>query len=672
MRPNKLQLAMWATGFAASSLALPAAAAAIEEVVITGGRLEESIPQDLARYGNQLEIITAEQLQRGGFIDVAQSLQMLVPGLHLRPKNGQFDYFDASLQGSRNTEILWLIDGVRITNRLYNGTSPLDTVPAHMIERIEILKGGQGIFYGTQSVGGVVNIVTRSLQQGTDGAVGIGANTNDGYNVNGYFRAGNEELQFLAYGSRDEADGYLPYRSSDLQPSATDRERGYEVNVAGLKLGFRPTEGSELSLHYQRSENELDFLRAYLNYNSVNAREEDIFTLKYELQVNDALGLYVKAYRHDWDTRYTEIFNTLDANGQVTGALRYRNNGDYWGYRDDGYNAMLKYTSPLGVEFLGGFDRQEFSGYDDVWRIGELEEAVNAWFGQVRTAEPLFGKTMLALGLRRNNPSSSASKTVWNLSGRHDLLDNLYVQANIGTSFRLPDAEQLFLNELYDADNDGVPDDGWFAIGNPDLKPEQSRNINISLGGQAGLLSYEITAFHRDITDYIASYVPINIAGVEGESFINTDDEVNIHGFEIQAGLQLGKSWHTSFSYTDTTARLNDGGPQLPGIPESEVKLQLAYNEAALPWGATLSLNHVGDFNARPGQPRGNYTVLDLSGYYEFGARAEHRIVLRVENLSDKVYATRVDSGTRDSGGSYLYDNLGMERTLHASYSYAF
>jgi len=47
-------------------------------------------------------------------------------------------------------------------------------------------------------------------------------------------------------------------------------------------------------------------------------------------------------------------------------------------------------------------------------------------------------------------------------------------------------------------------------------------------------------------------------------------------------------------------------------------------------------------------------------------------VVLRIENLTDKVYATRVDSGTRDSGGSYFYDNLGMERTLHASYSYAF
>lgn len=99
----------------------------------------------MSRYGKQLEIITAEEIQRQGCVDVTQTLQRMVPGLHISPKNGLFDYFDASLQGSRNQEILWLIDGVRITNRLYNGTSPLDTVPAHMLERIEVLKGGQGI-----------------------------------------------------------------------------------------------------------------------------------------------------------------------------------------------------------------------------------------------------------------------------------------------------------------------------------------------------------------------------------------------------------------------------------------------------------------------------------------------------------------------------------------------
>ena len=71
----------------------------LEEVVVRGQRLEESIPLDLQQFGNRVEVITAEQLQLGGFNDVSQVLQMEVPGLYLAPKNGAFDYMDCSLQG---------------------------------------------------------------------------------------------------------------------------------------------------------------------------------------------------------------------------------------------------------------------------------------------------------------------------------------------------------------------------------------------------------------------------------------------------------------------------------------------------------------------------------------------------------------------------------------------
>jgi len=89
---RRLRLA-FAAVVAASVPAQSAQAAEIEEIVILGNRLEETIPQDLARYGNRVEVITAERVEQGGFIDITQTLQMLVPGLHIRPKNGQFDYF---------------------------------------------------------------------------------------------------------------------------------------------------------------------------------------------------------------------------------------------------------------------------------------------------------------------------------------------------------------------------------------------------------------------------------------------------------------------------------------------------------------------------------------------------------------------------------------------------
>ena len=130
---------------AAMAVAVPAmqchGAGAVEELVVQC-RLEETTPLELARYGNRVEVIDAGQIRLGGFNDLGQSLQMLVPGLYPASKNGAFDYVSCSLQGSRCQDILWLIDGVRINNRLYDTTSPLDTVPAlDMGGRLEVADG---------------------------------------------------------------------------------------------------------------------------------------------------------------------------------------------------------------------------------------------------------------------------------------------------------------------------------------------------------------------------------------------------------------------------------------------------------------------------------------------------------------------------------------------------
>ncbi|MEX1032485.1 MAG: TonB-dependent receptor [Cellvibrionaceae bacterium] len=645
----------------------------IEEILVQGQRLEETIPLDLSRYGNQVELITAEQIQRGGFVDVTQTLQMLVPGLHIAPKNGPFDYFSASLQGSRAQDILWLVDGVRITNRLYNGTSPLDTIPAHRVERIEVLKGGQGIFYGTQSVGGVINIVTKGFQPGSDGAVSTAVSSNDAYRANGYWRGGTDRHQVVLFASRDKAEGHTPYRDEHIQPSATDRERGYEVDSAGLKYAWNVSADARLSLQYQHNAADLDFARPFRNRKTVNAREESIATMKYDQRLGENTEVFFKAYQHRWDTRYTRIYNELDADGNLTGGVDVLNDASYWGYEDYGYNAMARFDYGRGFQYVIGFDQQNFSGEDDVWRIGKQEETINAPFAQIRTTEDLFDNTLFALGVRANRASNQKNSTVWNLTGKHNVNDDWYVQGNLGTSFRSPDAEALFLNEIYDPDNDGIPESG-FAVGNPDLKPEESENLNISLGGAPGSrLNFELTYFTRDVTNYIASYVPTTIAGVAGESFVNSDDEVNINGFELKTQMALTNELSAQLSYTRTRARFNDDGPQLRNIPEQEAKVHLDWQRAASPWGLSLAGNYVGEVQDRGGLERDSYLVTDLSAYYHFGSDDRHQVVARIENLTDKDYVTGIGVGNLDaSGDSYFYDNLGMERTFHLSYSYSF
>ena len=105
----------------------------LENVTVTAQKLEEQLPQILELQGVRVDTISADAIAKGGYVDISQALQSLAPGLYVSPHSGPFDYVDVSLQGSRTEDVLWLVDGVRINNRLYGGTTPLDTLPSSIV-----------------------------------------------------------------------------------------------------------------------------------------------------------------------------------------------------------------------------------------------------------------------------------------------------------------------------------------------------------------------------------------------------------------------------------------------------------------------------------------------------------------------------------------------------------
>ena len=631
----------------------------IDEILVLEKRVEETIPLDLSRYGNRLEIITAEQIEKQGFTDITQSLQRLVPGLFVAPKNGPFDYFSGSLQGSRSQDILWLIDGVRIANRLYNSTMPLDTVPANMVERIEVLKGGQGIFYGTQAVSGVVNIVTRGFRKETDGQVSAGAHSNGGYHAGGYVRGAVSGHEFVLYASKDNAKGFQPYRDEHIQPSAGDRHRGYDVLNAGVKYAHDFNDRSRISFHYQRTDNKVDYARPSRTITAFNEREEDIATLKWDYLWEGDSGFFAKAYYHDWDSYFSQFDNDLANPGDVITI----DDRSFWGYEDYGLNAMARFGVSEAIQLVAGVDHQSYSGRDDVLLIADRTETVNAVFLQARSTEDWLPDTRIAIGARYNKPSEAGGMTLWNVSAKHDFNDSYYVRGNVGTAFRLPDAWQLFGN------------DPCCTQGNPELDGESSFNINVAVGAElaaiGGGLSWELIGFHRTVEDLIGS---------SGGIRVNTDNEVTIAGGEILLSYAASQSWSGSVSLTFTDAEATGSSQQIPDIPEMSFKGLIAFTPDSQPYGINASLLYVGDVYSDVGgffpddsfAEHGSYAVVDLSGFYEFGQSDRQRVVIRIENLLDLDYATSVRTTQSDAGETYLYDNLGVPRTLHVSYTLGF
>ena len=644
-----------------------------ETVAVAAPKLEEDLPQEVEKAGVRVQTISSAQIENGGYVDVAQALQSLVPGLFLAPKAGAFDYVAVALQGSRRNEILWLLDGVRISNRLYNGTTPLDTIPSHMVERIEVIEGGQGLFYGTQAVAGVINVVTKSFTEVGTGRFQGGFDSNDGAHANFVARGGRSGNKVVVYASKDHADGYSNFPTDQYAQSTSDRERGYDVATFGGKYAYDFGTTARVSGMYQRSDVELDNLRPARSSagqvgglaTAFNARIEHLASGKLDLTPNPDVEIFIKGYYHRWDSGYSEQRNVYTQ----PGATQVVSDDEFWGYRDSGANVLTKFTPGTRVEYFAGYDLQRYSGEDEVLLIAPNTETVNAVFGQMRTTADLIAKTTLALGARYNAPSHSQSTGVWNVSGQHDFTSSLLARATVGTAFRYPDAYELFAQ------------DPTCCFGNPNLKPEKSTNFNGSIAkrltsGQTGF-TLEVVGFYRRVTDLITDE-----DDGSGETTItaNSPTLVRVKGASLSGSGQMTPALSGSLSYTYARSESDDlagGYSTITGIPANQVQGTVDVHPTRAPFGLTFTVNAVGALeDTVSGFGRvasGDYTIADLSGRVFLDGRRRHRINVRLENLFDEDYATGHARGFLDNSTTpFLVRSLGVPRTVHLSYSFGF
>ncbi|WP_326490610.1 TonB-dependent receptor plug domain-containing protein [Sphingobium sufflavum] len=383
------------------------------------------------------------------------------------------------------------------------------------------------------------------------------------------------------------------------------------------------------------------------------------------------MQFFLKGYFHDWKTEYFSIRNTVPATAPVTVYAP----GTFWGYRDYGGTAVVKLHLHPYLEYLAGYDFQQFSGRDDVLLIAPTNEPVHAAIFQVRTTDELSEKGRLTAGLRHNS-TGGAKKTAWTVSGRYDFSDALFVQANGGTSFLLPDASSLYQV------------DPCCELGNPNLRPEESLNINASLGGNLRFgengVQWKATYFRRRITNLIAvdAEAEIDYKGVTYfGTFINVRDRVNASGVDLELAATLRGGWSLGANYTYSRLRRQGSDLQLDRTPEQRARGTIGFAPADRPFGANVSVEWTGDTWSTPGGAfaRRNYALVDTGLHVYPDAARRHRLGVNVEKLFDIDYASRgygrtvSDAGRVDGSNSqFLYYWRGTPRTLRVSYGVGF
>ena len=289
------------------------------------------------------------------------------------------------------------MDGVRINNRLYGGTTPLDTLPASMVERIEIVEGPEALFYGTQSIAATVNVITKSFSDTPDGGLSLGGDTNSGKHIDGYFRDSFGSQHFVLFASDDQSHGFQPFRDQDFQPSSTDRDRGYNLRTFGAKYAFDATEALRLSATAQHTEGRVDDAAPTTIASQFNERDENVISAKLDYTPSQQVQFFGKGYFHDWRSHFTEVDN-VDPPGTVDVSYDH----DFWGFKDYGANGVVKFAVNRGFEYYLGTDYQAYSGSDAVLVITQKSEEVIASSARSPSSDLLHGERWRRVALQRS------------------------------------------------------------------------------------------------------------------------------------------------------------------------------------------------------------------------------------------------------------------------------
>lgn len=553
-----------------SSLACGAVAAQetpqLNDIVVTASGFEQQISSAPA----SISVISREELERGHFQNVTDALRD-VPGVVVtgggRGDNGN----DISIRGMPSQYTLILVDGRPQNSRESrpNGSAGFEQdwlPPLQAIERIEVVRGPMSTLYGSDAIGGVINVITRKVADTWHGNIQLDTVLQED----------------SASGDSRQANFYLS------GPLVADR--------LGLQLYGRTSERDEDDIENGYEEKSLQSLTARL---SLAASDNHDFTAEAGITeqdrrslvgrsapaegcrggCTDSIGEYTNSHvalthsgRFDWGT--SETFVQRERSENQSRDIEITNT-----------TAKTSAVIPLGMHMLTVGASWEEEALEDATtnQISDRNTIENSqWALFVEDEWMLTDAWALTGGLRLDDDDNYGSHlsprlySVWNMTPEWTL------KGGVSTGYRSPNLREI-------TPDWGQVSRGGNIYGNPDLEPETSLNKEIALlyGNDAGL-NGSLTLFHNDFEDKITRIAcPIDICNAGPNQFgsdptyrVNIDDAVT-QGVEASLGAPLTDTLALTASYTFTDSEQKSGeyaGEPLTQLPRHQVSATLDWD----------------------------------------------------------------------------------------------
>ncbi|MFT7529355.1 MAG: vitamin B12 transporter [Gammaproteobacteria bacterium] len=567
------------------------AATTTAPIIVTATRTAQTVDETLA----SVSVLTQADIQQRQVRSVTELLKG-VPGLTVSNNGGRGKNTSVFIRGTESDHVLVLIDGIKVGSASL-GTTAFQDLPIAQIDRVEIVRGPRSSLYGSEAIGGVIQIFTKRGGGEINTSLSVGGGSFGSKNAAFGISGGGDNSWFNLSVSSEETDGFNSCTGQPLLAGCFTIENdddSHENDSVHLRAGFRPSDKSEFDVQYLNSQSQSEFDGDFQNETDT---EQKLLGTSLRLSPSDSVDVTLQLGKAEdlsqnfKDGVFASRFDTKRDSVTVQ--------GDFY----LGDNTVVT----TGIDYLN-----DKVGSDTPFAQDSRDNT-----GVFAQYQGQLGQHDLQVGLRQDDNEQFGTNTTGNVAVGHQFAGGSKFTLGYGTAFKAPT-----FNELY-----------FPGFGNPDLDPEEAKSLELGLADHSDSGHWSLNVFQSEIDNLIGfdpvTFAPINIG------------KADINGFEAVLGRR-GDNWSAAVALTlldheDSGGGFNDGNV-LPRRAEETLRIDLDRNFGKYSIGTTIFSE--GDRYDDLGNTLklDSYTTVDLRGQVELGENL--MLKLHIENLFDEEYET--------------------------------
>lgn len=609
---------------------------------------------------------------------------------------------NVSIRGSESRHVLIMVDGKRLGGEAaYNSANAWDVDRIRMedVERVEIIRGPAGALYGSDAMGGVINVITKTPDKTTADINyeygwyedGKGA----GYKGNLYLQGAEGNYSYKINAGLNKNRPYLDPKGSGDSMNFYGKQPPLSLNV-----GYKFDNGNELSVDFSKIKEE--------NQKSTTSTtvmvpgkvwQDKVQTIYNDNKRTDYAITYKGSDdKQDWMFRaYKSVFDKHYKNQNLT---RMTRNGrpQGWKLQDPKIDTVKRTLSVIeGKDTFKLSDKNKLTaGFE--YRKDQSEgtrlkkpntsladgnahdaydkAAINYLAAYVQDEFRPDEKWLIIPSVRFDHSDQFSNKLTSNLAATYNAADDVRIKAVVGQGYKTPTVNDLYIFwEMYAANPGGK---GQFYVGNPDLKPEKSLSYELSVEKDWGDRStVHLGVFRNEVKDLISTYWtgkltdddPDLYPGVKGDMIMAYENipEATLQGVELYGSHRLGKNIYLNAGYTFLDAKDKTNGTRLKDRAKHQVTFGVSYQpENIYAWDLSFDLvSNLGYyFNNGDKSTMGNF-VYETKDFTIANIMASRHL-----NKDTKIYLGIDNISNHQNFGPYSDGNLGRLYRVGMEYKF--